>query len=312
MSVAFVKGAPAPLEEAIAAAARLVARARLTVVAGLETDVAGIRAAARLAEKVGGVLDCTDASSAELNIMRAGGSMVISAAEARRICDLFLLIGPGVSDIVPGVAHHRLSGPSLAADLACLRAMAAGRPLRNQPKRLKIILSAILKARFGAAVWRAGNLAEPVAEMATGLVRDLNASARFSSLILPERESGANLVLGWLTGFPARTSLARGLAEHDPWAFDAGRLVESGEADLVVWISSAAPPWRRRIGTIAITQADCRLDRADIQLIAATPGREHDAVLFDPEIGSFVHRGATARSDVVSVAALLERLGGAS
>ena len=43
---------------------------------------------------------------------------------------------------------------------------------------------------------------------------------------------------GWMTGFPMRTGFARGVAEHDPWRFDAVRLVENGEADCALWISA--------------------------------------------------------------------------
>jgi formylmethanofuran dehydrogenase subunit B len=306
MPVAFVRGEAVALDAAIAEASRLLAHARLPVVAGLETDVAGMRAAVRLAERIGGVLDHagSDASLCELNVMRTGGSMVISLAEARRICDLFLLIGPNVPELGAAATHVRLAGPSLADDLAILRAMAAGRPLHAQPSKLKTVLAKLQTARFGAAVWRSGSLAEPLAEMAMGLVRDLNANARFSTVILPGRAAGADQVLGWLTGFPARTSFARGKAEHDPWAFDARRLVESGETDLVVWISPDPPPWRRKVDTIAITSADRRLDAA-VHLI----GADHGGARFSEEIGSFVYRESAASINVPSIAAILDRLG---
>jgi formylmethanofuran dehydrogenase subunit B len=305
--VAFVKGEAVARETAIAAAQRLLARARLPVIAGLDTDVAGIRAALRLAEKFGGVLDHTG-SLAELNVMRTNGTLAITPFEARRVCDLFLLLGPDLPEMRSGVPHLRLSGPSLSTDLAIVRALAAGRHISKSPKKLEAICTQIQKAKFGAAVWRAGSLAEPVVEMAAGLVRDLNATARFSSIILPTHGSGADQVLGWLTGFPSRTGLARGFAEHDPWIFDAKRLVESGETDLVVWISPSSPPWRRAVDTIAITTPEHRLKSAAIHLIAATPGRDHDAELWSAETGNFVHHPATAPSDAPSVATLLEQL----
>ena len=308
--VAFVSDEPVSLEAAVSEASRLLKRARLPVIAGLETDVAGVRAAVRLAERVGGVIDHagSDASLRELSIIRTGGSMTISPAEARRICDLFLLIGSDVSELNPGVPHVRLAGSSLAGDLAVLRAMAAGRPLQNRPTKLKTNLASLQKARFGAAVWRSGSLAEPLVEMAMGLVRDLNTTARFSTVILPGRAAGADQVLAWLTGFPARTSLARGFAEHDPWAFDANRLVESGEADVAVWISPQKAPWRRKVDMIAIAAAEHRLDDAAIQLIA---GADHGGAIFAEETGGFVYREAASPSDRPSVAALLDRLGGA-
>ena len=59
--------------------------------------------------------------------------------------------------------------------------------------------------------------------------------------------SGVVQVGGWMTGFPPRTGFGRGYPEHDPWRFDARRLVDSGEADAALWISAydgEAPPGR--------------------------------------------------------------------
>jgi formylmethanofuran dehydrogenase subunit B len=301
--VAYVKGEPVAREAAIAAAKRLLERARLPVIAGLETDVAGIRAAVRLAEKCGGILDHTG-SLAELNVMRSSGTMAITPFEARRICDLFLLLGPDLPEMRSGIPHLRLSGPTLTGNLAVLRAVAKGHQLRASSRKLETLCAQIQKAKFGAVVWRAGSLAEPVVEMAAGLARDLNVTTRFSTVILPSHGTGADQVLGWLTGFPSCTSLARGFAEHDPWTFDAKRLVESGEADLVVWISPSSPPWRRKVDTIAITSSDDDLKSAAIHLIAA----DHDGEVWSAETGSFVHRKATAPSDGPSAASLLGQL----
>lgn len=302
MPVAFVKGEPVAVETAIAAARRLLEQARLPVIAGLESDVAGIRAAVRLAEKFGGTLDHMG-SLAELNIMRSNGTLIISPHEARRICDFFLLIGSDLPELRINVPHVRLSGPTLAGDLAALRALATGRRLHASSKKLEAICMQLQKAKFGAAIWHAGSLAEPIVEMAAGLVRDLNATTRFSSVILPSHNTGADQVLGWLTGFPSRTSLARGIAEHDPWAFDAKRLIDSGEADLAVWISPSPPPWRRKVDTIAITPSEVRL-KATIQFIAT----DQDGEVWSAETGSFVHREAKASSDTPSVATLLGQL----
>ena len=44
----------------------------------------------------------------------------------------------------------------------------------------------------------------------------------------------------WHTGFGIRTSLARGYPEQDLRRFAAQRLLDDGQADLLVWISSLA------------------------------------------------------------------------
>ena len=80
---------------------------------------------------------------------------------------------------------------------------------------------------------------------------------------------------GWMTGFPMRTGFGRGYPEHDPWRFDGDRLVASGEADCVLWISAyraAQPPWNN--GS-AGDRADDRRGRARR---TAWPSRSRSAV----------------------------------
>ena len=87
--------------------------------------------------------------------------------------------------------------------------------------------------------------------MLNGLVRDLNETTRFSTLPLAAPDNGAGVLAacGWMTGFPMRTGFGAGAPIHDPWRFDAERLVASGETDCVLWISAfgaASPAWRER------------------------------------------------------------------
>ena len=120
-------------------------------------------------------------------------------------------------------------------------ARAGQRPSRRANARLPLpaldALAAILKgARFGVAVWTAASLGALEIEMLHGLVRDLNETTRFSTLPLAAPDNGAGVLAacGWMTGFPMRTGFGAGVPIHDPWRFDAERLVASGETDCVV------------------------------------------------------------------------------
>ena len=57
MAEARIDGRAARIEAAVAEAARLLTLSRLSVIAGLGTDIAGARAAIALAEKLGGVIE---------------------------------------------------------------------------------------------------------------------------------------------------------------------------------------------------------------------------------------------------------------
>ena len=79
-----------------------------------------------------------------------------------------------------------------------------------------------------------------------------------------------------------RTCFGRGFPEHDTWRFDAARLVESGEADCVLWISAyraVAPAWERQVPMIALTGQGARFRQPPrVQIDVGRPGADHDAV----------------------------------
>jgi formylmethanofuran dehydrogenase subunit B len=116
-----------------------------------------------------------------------------------------------------------------------------------------------------------------------------------------------------MTGFPMRTGFGAGAPVHDPWRFDAERLVASGETDCVVWISAfgAAPPeWLRAINVIAVGESTTQFAEEPLVRIAVgRPGVDHDAVIHSPDVGTLVAVAASAPSGALSVAQALERIG---
>jgi len=210
------------------------------------------------------------------------------------------------------------NGATLAANLAALRARIKGRPVAQTQLPLSVLegLAAVLRgARFGVAVWTASHLGALEIEMLHGLVRELNDTTRFSTLPLAAPENGAGVLAacGWTTGFPMRTGFGVGVPVHDPWRFDAERLVASGETDCVVWISAfgAAPPaWRRAVNVIALCERTTQFAQApDVRITVGRPGVDHDAVLHSSDVGTLVAVTAAARSGAPSVAEALERIG---
>lgn len=88
----FVPGA-----EAIARAAALLGRARQAAIGGLGTDVAGLRAALALADRLGAIIDHAAFAHERvaLRSLSDAGLMLTTAAEARHRGDLIVLAGPG-------------------------------------------------------------------------------------------------------------------------------------------------------------------------------------------------------------------------
>jgi formylmethanofuran dehydrogenase subunit B len=105
---AYVDGAAVPLETAIAEAARLLGAARLPLVAGMQTDVAGTRAAILLAEKLRGTYDhaASDALLRDTGVLRQAGRMVTTANDVRIRADTILLVGPRLTTLWPEIAER--------------------------------------------------------------------------------------------------------------------------------------------------------------------------------------------------------------
>src|SRR5690606_21654344 len=114
-------------------------------------------------------------------------------------------------------------------------------------------------------------------------------------------------VSNWMTGLPPRTGFMRGVPDYDPWRFDAARMVEAGECDALVWLSSfeaAAPPWKTRLPLIAITPPGANFSRPPEVLIeTAIPGAQADAEFWSETAGALVAVKAAAASSAPTAAA---------
>ncbi|HLX99399.1 MAG TPA: tungsten formylmethanofuran dehydrogenase [Roseiarcus sp.] len=214
-------------------------------------------------------------------------------------------------------------GATLAVNLAALRARVKGRPVANRGvaqsglplSALDSIATTIKGAHFGVAVWTAASLGALEIEMLHGLVRELNETTRFSTLPLAPPDNGAGVLAacGWMTGFPMRTGFGLGAPLHDPWRFDAGRLVASGETDCVLWISAfgAAPPaWAEGPKVIALCERTAVFAKEpEVHIAIGRPGVDHDAVMHSSEVGTLIAAVASAPSAAPSAAEALERIG---
>src|SRR5262249_25769214 len=98
MAEAWIRGKAVTLDAAIAEVVTLLSASRLPVIAGLGTDVAGVRAAIKLAQRVGGVIDHmhSEVLLRDLDVMREAGMMVTTPNEVCLRADFLLLVCPGL------------------------------------------------------------------------------------------------------------------------------------------------------------------------------------------------------------------------
>ena len=148
-------------------------------------------------------------------------------------------------------SHIPCAPDELAPTVGRLRAILKGRPAgAGEDAALTELVGAFRTANYAVVSWMAGLLPPDAADLIVlslvEMVRDLNLSRRAACLPLggAENLTGANQACLWQTGYPLRTGFGTGAPRHDPYLYSAERLIESGEADALVWVSTlgGGPP----------------------------------------------------------------------
>lgn len=191
------------------------------------------------------------------------------------------------------------------------RAVAAA-PGTPSPADFAAAAATLKSAAFGVVVYDPATLGALGIETAQGLVKDLNAATRFSSLAIPSRIGGrvAQVVSAWTTGFPLRTGFGRGYPDYDPWRFSAERLLAAGEADALLWVAPLGPDlpaWAPRDRTVALVAPGASADAA-VTIEVGVPGVDHGATLYEARRDGFAWRPASMPSGRPTAASLLIRL----
>src|SRR5262249_14703619 len=141
-------------------------------------------------------------------------------------------------------------------------------------------------AAFPVFIYSASDLDEPTMHVVLGMVRHLCLTTRAAmlSLPVPGNGEGANLCSAWTCGLPMPIRFAKGLPQHDPWLYSTKRLIDSGVADVLLWIDAleadtAKPP--QGVPTILFDghQASGTTD-AEIVIEVARAGYDHDAEIY--------------------------------
>lgn len=306
---AWVKGDATDAEGAITAAAALLAAARAPVLAGLNADVAAIRAAYRLAGTIGASLDTLGAAGtyAELGALSRTGAMTTTPAEVSGRADVVLVVGAEaggaalVARLKDGkpmrgraagsdrqvLALDGASAQEIAAGLAHLRALIKGH--LDDGSALHDIARRLSAAQYGVVLYDPAEIGELGVEMLQGLVRDVNEATRCFTLALggPDQDRSVVQVAAWTTGQAPRTGFGRHLPEHDPWRFDAARQVASGEADAALWLSTLPaerPSWLASLPSVAIVGVgapEAAAGTAEIVIAVGVPGASTGGVLWN-------------------------------
>ncbi len=179
----------------------------------------------------------------------------------------------------------------LAELFQALRAVYRGRTLQAAEvagasiASLEVLAQKIKGAKYGALVWAVADLEGPHGDLAVqamcDLVTEINETSRFSCVPLGGSENalGVQQVCTWQEGFPLRTSFAGGVATYDPYLNSWRRLLDSGEADAVLWVSAfkgGSLPFETKVPTIVLGAPGTAFAREpEVFIPVGTPGVDH-------------------------------------
>jgi len=335
-----IAGKPAALKDAVVRAAEILGNAKLPLIAGLSTEVQGMRAVMSLADKAGAVIDHMNSNGFMRNIqvVQNSGWQITTLAEVRNRVDLLVIVGTDIVSVFPrfferevwnkesmfgqdtsqrevvylggrnidisaGVAPDGRQPDVLPCDLerlpdviSALRALLLGKQLyANEVAGIAVadlakLAERLQAAKYSVVAWAAAPLnfhhAELTVQNITELIKQLNKTTRSNGLPLGgiEGDMNANQVSTWISGYPMRTSYARTYPEHDPYHFSTDRLLASGEADALLWVSSFNPertPPKTGLPTVVFGHADMQFEQEpDVFIPVGMPGADHKGIMF--------------------------------
>lgn len=180
-------------------------------------------------------------------------------------------------------------------------------------------------ARYGAIIWDTAMFPPGEGDLCTTMLlrilRSLNRKTRCVGVPLGGSDNGQGVaqVMLWQAGWPSRLSFAQEVPDHDPWRFDAARLLAAGEVDALLWVSalSPAPPPVAIIPTIALVSPATILRTAPaVEIRVGMPGLDHSGTIVRSDTVIAVPLAAARASGLPSAAvvatAILGRLEAAS
>lgn len=252
----------------------------------------------------------------------------VGTAEGRSLICLGWTPEPSDLDGWSGPAPEALGGDmgALAEIAATLRALAAGRRVADDAvgditlPRLAGLAERLKSARYSVIAWAAEEIDGPAPALAVHqlveLVRDLNAATRCAGLPLggSGNAMGAHQALHWQTGSGLRTAFTADGPLCDPHQQGWQRTLRTGEADLLLWVSTlGGPPVPATDGVpvIAVAAPGTRFaGTPDVVLAAGRPGVDHDGWAFrtDGVVSLRMRAAAAASAGHPSAAAILNDL----
>jgi formylmethanofuran dehydrogenase subunit B len=191
--------------------------------------------------------------------------------------------------------------------------------VRHAPPVLRALAERLQRARYAVFIGAPAHLpvhGALVVEAVHRAMERLNRTTRAAALWLDGGNGAAtaNQVFAWLSGLPLRSRAGpRGL-EHEPLLFGAGRLLDAGAVDVLLWVSAfeaAALPPPCNVPLIVLghpAQATACARRDAVFIPVSTPGIGSDGHVFRTDGTVLMPLHALRPDALPSVADVAQRL----
>ncbi|MDP2246809.1 MAG: formylmethanofuran dehydrogenase subunit B [Nitrosomonadales bacterium] len=204
---------------------------------------------------------------------------------------------------------------------AALHALVAGKKLFAESvagiptDELAKLAARLHEAKYSVVTWISSALdfshAELTVQNITETVIKLNEKTRSSGLPLggSEGDYSASQTSTWISGYPVRNSYKQGYPEYDPYHFSTARLLETGEADSLLWINSFSAektPPATKIPAIVLGHAGTKFTQEpDVFIPVGIPGIDHAGTMFRIDSSVTLPLGKLRTSNVPALAVVI-------
>jgi formylmethanofuran dehydrogenase subunit B len=175
--------------------------------------------------------------------------------------------------------------------ISVLRALVKGKSVQAETvggiavSELAKLAEKIKAAKYSVLTWSGSEMsmkhAEATIQNLCEMIKEVNEKTRCNGLMLggKDGDTTVNAVSSWQAGYPMRTSFSRNMPDYDPYLNRGQRMLDEGEVDCLVWISSfntqLTPP-KTDAPTIVLGRSGMTFDNEpEVFIPVGVPGIDH-------------------------------------
>ncbi len=180
--------------------------------------------------------------------------------------------------------------------LSVLRALVKGKVIQADTvggiavADLTDIAEKLKQAVYSVVAWASGSMqfdhAETSIQTLCEMIKELNVDTRCNGLPMGGKEGSTSVynVSSWQAGYPMRTSFNRGFPDYDPYLSNSKTMLENGEVDSLIWVSSfnvSRVPPQTAVPTVVVGRSGMTFEQEpDVFIPVGVPGIDHDGRTF--------------------------------